>query len=150
MWRDIVNIIGLLGTFIGLGFTLWQVWGVKRQVQEAADAAELRVREVMDLSIISKNIKVIESIQNHVRNKKWDLALVQMQELQTVLLAISEDKRLIRFARENFKDCLMTMPSNMSILNELCQNESNDDLRSFFSDMQNIRDNLTIIETHLK
>lgn len=150
MWRDVVNIIGLIGTFTGLGFTLWQVWGVKRQVQEAANAAELRVRNVMDLSIISKSIKVIESIQNHVRNKKWDLALVQMQELQTVLLSISEDKRLLQFARKNFNDCLMTMPSNMSILNELCQDKGNDDLRSFFSDMQDIRDNLTVIETHLK
>lgn len=150
MWLDYVSFISAIVSVAGFILTLWQVWGIKKKISDAAEDARKRLREVLDLSQISKTIKLIEQIQANANSRKWDLAMSQMQELHSVLIQISSKEDLRKFVRDDFDTGLMTMPSNMNKINELCKGTRNDDLRTLFLDLQKIKDNLLIIDAHLK
>lgn len=149
-WIDYVSLISAIVSVAGFALTLWQLCGLKKKITTAADDAKKRYREVLDLSQISKTIKLIEQIQTNANNRKWDLILSQMQELHSVLIQISSKEDLRKFVRDDFDLCLMTMPSNMNKINELCKGTINDDLRTLFLDLQNIKDNLLLIDANLK
>lgn len=149
-WIDYVSLISAIISDVGFALTIWQLCGLKKKIKTAADDAKKRYREALDLSQISKTIKLIEQIQTNANNHKWDLTLSQMQELQGVLIQISAEEDLQKFVRDDFDVCLMTMPSNMDKINELCKGAVNDDLRTLFLDLQNIKDNLLLIDANLK
>lgn len=150
-WLNVFSLIGSIVSILGFGITVYQIIGLKKVIADAEKQARMHLQGVIDLSLVSNRILLVDLIIKNLQGQEWALAHSRLQDLHSTILAINEKESLMSYRRRDFYKCILSLPQDLVILAEL-SSDSNKiiDLRALFEDLQIVRDNLTIIETHLK
>ena len=96
LYDNLVGVVGLIATVIGLGIAIWQIIGARRAAESAENAASAAQRASVEtreaihgvLTVISDLQRVIgyvQQIKNFHREQKWDICLNMYQVLRSSL-----------------------------------------------------------------
>lgn len=147
---DWISILGTVITCIGFGITLYQIWGVKKQVTAAAAEARAQVQSTLNLVTVTETVQKIEHLQTQLMNHNWWLALTLMTEINKAII-VSAYKEFLICTDIAFENALKKLPTDLCYLRDIAsQEEKNTDARFVRNNLQVIQDNLKKIETHLK
>lgn len=87
-----LSIIGILVSGLGLWYAIRQVKGLKKiteeykqQVHQEVMSAQDKIRDGLNISEVTMCIKNLESAIIYVRDGKIDLALLRMEDIETIL-----------------------------------------------------------------
>lgn len=130
MNSEIVNIIGVVGSFlslIGVIIAIWQINKTKRIAQAAKDASD-RTQKIISrnllLSDVSTCTKNLEEIKTYVRIERYEASLIRVNDLISALVQIhqrlSGTDQVIPFEFEE-------MLSQLSIVREEFEKKVNKD-----------------------
>lgn len=96
MNSEIVNIIGVVGSFlslIGVIIAIWQINKTKRIAQAAKDASD-RTQKIISrnllLSDVSTCTKNLEEIKTYVRIERYEASLIRVNDLISALVQIHQ------------------------------------------------------------
>ena len=158
MLNIILSIIGILVSGLGLWYAIKQVKGLKKiteeyrlQVHQEVMSAQDKIRDGLNISEVTMCIKNLESAIIYVRDGKIDLALLRMEDIETILHnnSLSEkylslgDRNRFKTAIEDYKDSLKSIMKNTV--------DENDLNRAFIIEsLSSIRSYLAIIDNNIK
>ena len=157
MSNTILSIIGITVSLIGLGFTIYQVMGLKRttkdyqeQVKKEVEQAQKKIRDGLYISEVTLCIKNLESAIKFIRDGNTELALLRMEDIETTLhnYSLSEkyldENQMYKFneAIINYKDSLRSVIKNT--------NGDNIDKNYILDSLMVIREYLSIIDNCIK
>lgn len=152
-WRiiDWISGISAVVSLIGFFFTLWQVWGVKKQIRQASEQTKTKMQQALNLTLVADMGRTAELLMNALANKKWDRALSFMTEINKALIEISTYDEVEAITRSSFKTAIQRLPTDLCQLRLIaCEEEQNTDIRFVIKNLQTIQDNLKLIEIYLK
>ena len=96
MNSEIINIIGVVGSFlslIGVIIAIWQINKTKRIAQAAKDASD-RTQKIISrnllLSDVSTCTKNLEEIKTYVRIERYEASLIRVNDLISALVQIHQ------------------------------------------------------------
>lgn len=96
MNSEIVNLIGVIGSFlslIGVIIAIWQIRKTRRIAQAAKDASE-RTQKIISrnflLSDVSTCTKNLEEIKTYVRIERYESSLIRINDLISALVQIQQ------------------------------------------------------------
>jgi len=79
-WRDIVNVVGVIASLAGLGWTIRLAWQAKTAAEQARDAAREARDHVLRFDLIaalSAAIAALDEIKGLHRIGAWEMALIR-------------------------------------------------------------------------
>ena len=98
LYDNLVGVVGLIATVIGLGIAIWQIIGARRAAESAENAASaarrasVETREaihgVLTVSDLQRVIGYVQQIKSFHRERKWDICLNMYQTLRSSLADI--------------------------------------------------------------
>ena len=96
MNSEIVNLIGVIGSFlslIGVIIAIWQILKTRRIAQAAKDASD-RTQKIISrnllLSDVSTCTKNLEEIKTYVRIERYESSLIRINDLISALVQIQQ------------------------------------------------------------
>lgn len=121
MSSEIVNWIGVIGSFlslIGVIIAIWQIRKTRRIAQAAKDASE-RTQKIISrnllLSDVSTCTKNLEEIKTYVRIERYESSLIRVNDLISALVQIQQRLDAVE---QNIPFEFEEMLSQLSIIRE--------------------------------
>jgi acetolactate synthase small subunit len=118
---EIVNLIGVIGSFlslIGVIIAIWQILKTRRIAQAAKDASE-RTQKIISrnllLSDVSTCTKNLEEIKTYVRIERYESSLIRVNDLISALVQIQQRLDAVE---QNIPFEFEEMLSQLSIIRE--------------------------------
>ncbi len=154
----ILTIIGILVSGFGLYYAIKQVKGLKKitesyqiQVKEEVATAQRKIRDGLLISEVTLCIKNLESAIKYVQEKKMELALLRMEDIETTLHNGSLSQNYLDFnqqfkfksAIDDYKDALRSVMKNS-------KDDKNLNDEFILDSLLAIRGFLSIIDNNLK
>lgn len=156
--RTIINIVSIIGTcfsLTGLIIAIKQISALNKitdATKKAVDSNTLRINQVLSISEVSRAVKLVEQIQEFIRNSMYEKAHLRMQDLKYIIIkteAMDELKKII--SEKPVRKYLLTLSSDINSVSEYIVNK---DLKINFkvlnSNMEALSTYLIEFETKLK
>lgn len=145
MNSEIVNWIGVVGSFlslIGVIIAIWQIVKTQRIAQAAKDASD-RTQKIISrnllLSDVSTCTKNLEEIKTYVRIERYEASLIRVNDLISALVQIQQrlegTDQIVPFEFEN-------MISQLSVVRKIFEKKVNRDSAK----INNVQINLQLSE----
>lgn len=103
--KTVVNAFTLFGTcfsLFGLAFAYIQIQSINQTSQQTKLAVEkslLRINQVLSISELSKANKTIQEIQASLRQQKYEIALIRMKDLKSILIQVKYNEDLSEYTQ---------------------------------------------------
>lgn len=129
----IVGFIGVILSYLGIAFAIYQIYQANRQIKKIADVSEAtqkaiettnteiqNLHSVIDLTI---NIEDIKTVQDEITSSKYEWAHFRLRELQGRVIEIKEHKyikesedltKLIDEAHDEIRDVIQTLQKQIN------------------------------------
>lgn len=124
--KSIVNAFSLFGTFFslfGLAVAYFQIQSINftnNQTKMAINASLLRINQILSVSELSKANKTIQEIQSFLSHNKYEMALLRMKDLKSILIQVKFNEDLTEYTGNNiYNQNITTLGSDMNNLNSL-------------------------------
>lgn len=153
--NTIVSAIGSVASLFGLVIAIIQLYGL-RQITEATKRAvsDTRAQLILQISIsdITRARKTIEQIQHHAKHNENSLTHLRLQDLRTILLQFSSDKRFVSLVdKHSYADLLSDIGIHTrNIYNTMIDKSKPIDVTVINQTLEDCSTLLTTLETQLK
>lgn len=96
---DIVTVLAFL-------ITIWQLSSLRKMIKSREEKAKSQQLKSIYLASVSEALELIDIIQTYLISSEDRLALLRMEDLNTILLEIKDESVVKQNARENFPKLL--------------------------------------------
>ena len=124
--QTIINAFTLFGTFFSL-FALViayiQIQSINKTstlTKLAVEKSLLRINQILSVSELSKANKVIQEIQSYLIQQKYEIALLRMKDLKSILIQVKYNNDLTEYTNNRvYNQNITDIGSDISNLNDL-------------------------------
>ncbi len=124
--KTIINFISLFGTFLsvyGLAFAYFQIMSIHAtglQIKSEIERSMLRINQVLSISELSKAGKIIHEIQTYIINQKYEVSLIRMKDLKSILIQIKYNEELSEYTSQGiYNQNITDLGSDINNINDL-------------------------------
>jgi hypothetical protein len=121
LWSLTFSVLGFVVSVLGFTTALYQINKIKKSSTAAFEAAEntrnLLIRNAC-ISDISISSKIIDEIQNFIRNNKVEFALLKVKDLKFILIQL---KHFPDMTKDNRNEQLTENLSQLSVLRDILE-----------------------------
>lgn len=146
-WFDWVSLIASLATLICFAITCFQIYQVKsvsKQVSEAVNDNNRRIRDSITLSTVADALRLSEMVLTYIRKGHYELAAMKLLELNNMAIEVA-------VVHQNLKEHQLKLASEMEHLNDMATNKNSIYSASYsMSTIMQFNNALKEIDTHIK
>jgi hypothetical protein len=124
--KTVVNAFTLFGTFFslfGLAVAYIQIQSINKTSQQTKLAIEkslLRINQVLSVSELSKANKTIQEIQSFLLHQKYEIALMRMKDLKSILIQVKYNEDLSEYTKNGlYNQNITDLGSDLNNLHDL-------------------------------
>lgn len=156
--KNSLNLISILGSYLslfGIIMSFYQIYDLKEindRTQKEVNQSLTKINNILSISELSKSLKVIDEIQNCLRNSKNEIGLIRMKDLKYILIQIKQNKDLEQHTNnEEYSQFIVDLSIDISNLSDnILKPQKSINITKVNSNLENIATKLIELENKLK